>query len=460
MTCRRLAGASLAILTLGGCAHYAPAPLTPDQTLAALEGRRLDEKPSGAVWSGADLLAAALARNPRVTEARAKYRTALAAARVARLTPGLTLTLTTEYADESPRWGYGAAIDAPLDLGARRSDRITAADLKALQAFYDLGDAAWTARTALEKARADLALADQETALAAQALDLRRERQSRLQARVAAGQDARPALLLAQGERAAAEHRVLAAQGRRDQAVLALAHALGVPPAEAQALRIAPPPAPPRLDGLPAWRRDAALGRGDVLKAVADYDLSESALRLEVAKQYPEVRIGPGYTYDHGVNKLPFNLNLALPTLDLNRRAIARAEAARAAAGRTLEATQADVLAAVDSAAAALASARDDLGRNEAQDLPAARRLALNTARSAVLGETDRAEDLAARAGAVDAELALIDARRAVAGATVEVEDALRHAFDPAEAAILRAALAEPAATSPIVSQATSRAAP
>nr|QQZ49430.1 hypothetical protein JKL49_20890 [Phenylobacterium glaciei] len=70
-----------------------------------------------------------------------------------------------------------------------------------------------------------------------------------------------------------------------------------------------------------------------MLRAVVDYDLAESALRTEVARQYPEVRIGPGYTYDHGVQKIPFNLTLVLPPLDLNRAAIAQAEARRTEAG-------------------------------------------------------------------------------------------------------------------------------
>ena len=32
-----------------------------------------------------------------------------------------------------------------------------------------------------------------------------------------------------------------------------------------------------------------------------------------VAKQYPQVHIGPAYTWDHGVHRLQFNLSLELP---------------------------------------------------------------------------------------------------------------------------------------------------
>jgi len=181
------------------------------------------------------------------------------------------------------------------------------------------------------------------------------------------------------------------------------------------------------------------LTRRDVLRALADYDLAENALRLEVAKQYPEVRIGPGYFYDHGVDKLPFNLALVLPPYDLNRSAIAQAEAARAAAGRSLEAAQASVLTAVDTASAALGTARANLDRVTQRSLPAARRTAEGATRSLAAGSADRVEEFAAQAAVLDAELDLLDARRVTATAAADLEDALRRPFDPAEASALPA---------------------
>jgi CRISPR system Cascade subunit CasA len=410
-----------------------------------VEARRLDEKPQGALWSGADLLSAALARNASVAEARARYAAALAAIRVARVPPAASLTLTAEYAKETPHWGYGGAADIPLDMGPRRGTRVTMAELQALQAWYDYGEAAWAVRTALEKARVDLVSAETEIALADQAAGLRRERAARLERRVAAGEDDRFLSLTAQTELVTAERRLADAQGRREQAVVALAKALGVGPAAARSVALAPLAEAPPLTDLQTWRRDAALSRRDVLRAIADYDLAENALRLEVAKQYPDVRIGPGYMWDHGVAKVPINLSLTLPPYDLNRSGIAQAEAARAAAGRALETVQANALSAVDTAAAALAAARANLDRVRARDLPAARRAAAATSRAVRAGEADRVDDLAARAVELEAELNLIDADRAVRTATADLEDALRRSFDPAETVVLQAAITPPA---------------
>ena len=435
------AGLSAAVvaLSLGACTHYAPAPPRPEQFVAALDARRLDEKPPEAEWTGPDLLSAALVRNPQIIEARAKYVAALAAARAAKAPQGPSLTLTAEYATELPRWGYSAISDIPLDYGARRSVRVTTANLQALQAFYDYGDTIWSVRTDLEKARVDLINARAAIALTSEAVGLRRDRASRVNARVNAGQDARAVALTAQGDVATAERAHTAALEREQAARVDLAKALGVSPQATRNLQLAPLVTTPSLSDLPAWRRDAALSRRDVLRAIADYDIAENALRLQVASQYPAVSLGPSYNYDHGVHKYPMTVGLTLPPWDLNRHAIAQAEAARAAAGRSLELAQANALAAVDAAAAALSAAHNDLERVRAGDLPVAERTAATVARATSAGESDRVDEMAARGAVLDARISLLDAEHTAATATADLEDALRRSFDPAETAVIQA---------------------
>jgi CRISPR system Cascade subunit CasA len=387
----------------------------------------------------ADLLAAALARNAAVAEAAAKYRTALATAKAARVPPGASLTLTSEYANDpntSSPWLFGAGSDIPLDVGARRSTRTGAADLAAVQALHDYAEAAWSVRTALQRAVAERTAADAERVLAGEWTTLRQQRLDRLERRVAAGADDRALALTARADLNAAHRREIEAAGRRQAADAALAQALGVAPAAVADMVIAPPTPGSDPSDLPARRRTAALSRRDVLKAIVDYDLAENALRLEVAKQYPEVRLGPGYTWERGLTKLPFNLNLALPPWDMNRAAIAQAEAKRLEAAQTLEAVQAAALGAVDQAAAALKAARASEATAQ-RDLPNALRQAASADRAAKAGETDRVEALQAKAAVIETRLAASDARKALALAVIDLEDALRTPFDPAETAVV-----------------------
>ena len=429
-------------VNLAGCVAYAPAPPHTEAFAPAFDARTVPQRPAGEAWSGADLLAAAAQQNPQVAQARAAYATALAAARAAKAAPGPNLTLTAEYAADSPHWGYQAAADIPLDLGARRDARITTANLQALQAWYDLGEALWSVRNDLEKARAELDAAQAEIRLAQQAVDLRAERAERLERRVAEGQDARPLALAAQADLTSARRRLAAAEGRRESAYADLAKALGVSPAAVKAMTLAPlSPRPPALSDLAAWRRDAAGSRRDVLKAIADYDIAEQALRTQVATQYPSLSIGPSYFYDHGAKKYPASVGLTLPPWDLNRHAIQQAEAARAQAGKALEQTQAAAVGQVDSTKAAFDTAWDDLKRNRERDVPLAQRTAQAATRSRTAGETDRVDELAALGAEADARLALNDAQLAASLATVDLEDALRRPFDPAQSAAIGAEL-------------------
>ena len=271
----------------------------------------------------------------------------------------------------------------------------------------------------------------------------RRDRAAKLELRIHSGEDARPAGLTAQTDLAAAERKLRDVQVLRVQADGALAKALGVSEAAVQGLALSPLPdalPAPAAGDLAAWRQEAALRRRDILRAVADYDIAEQSLRLEVAKQYPDIHIGPGYTFERGQHKIPFDLTLVLPPRDLNKANIQAAEAKRAEAGAKLDAAQAAVLTAVDQAKASLAGADAGLRLALDKDLPTARRAAEAARRSAAQGELDRTDQEAAEAAALDAEIAGVDAWRLAWTAAADLEDALRRP-SPRESTVLEAAV-------------------
>lgn len=434
-----VASIALTGLVLTGCAQYQSAPLTPGAFPAQLARRTL----TPGAPTPAELTAFALANNPQAVEAKAKYQTALANAKAARRAPSATMTLTAEYArdagGDSP-WLLGVGSDIPLDPGTRRSARLTEADLAALKARLDYGETLWAVRTDLARARVQYFRAIQAVPLARTDVAQRQVRFGRLNRRVAEGEDNRPAAMLAQGELFAAEHRLSEAQAAMALGRTAMAKALGIAPSAVDAVVLTIAATAPDISMLNTWRNQAGLSRRDVLRAVADYDLAESALRLEVAKQFPAISIGPGYNWERGLNKLPFNLGLVLPPYDLNRAGIAQAEAARAQAARALETTQAKVLADIDQAAAALTAARSAQALALNRDLPLARRTAAITAGGFKAGEFDSTESMSAEAAATVAQLSAVDAARAADLAAIDLEDALRRPFDPSELAVLKTA--------------------
>jgi outer membrane protein TolC len=97
-------------------------------------------------------------------------------------------------------------------------------------------------------------------------------------------------------------------------------------------------------------RREALLGRADILAALADYAAAQSALQLEIARQYPDIQLSPGYQFDQGDNMYSLGLTVELPVLNQNQGPIAEAAARRVEAAARFSALQAKVIADIDAA--------------------------------------------------------------------------------------------------------------
>jgi outer membrane protein TolC len=106
-----------------------------------------------------------------------------------------------------------------------------------------------------------------------------------------------------------------------------VAEALGVPLRAVAGLK-APvyPNLSPKLAGeltSSEVRRAALQSRPDILAALAEYAASQAALQLEIAKQYPDVHLQPGYQFDQGDSKWSLGLTVELPVLHQNQGPIA-----------------------------------------------------------------------------------------------------------------------------------------
>jgi outer membrane protein TolC len=114
------------------------------------------------------------------------------------------------------------------------------------------------------------------------------------------------------------------------------------------------------FDQLPAphlSRRRALTERPDLLALLADYAAAEHALRLEVAKQYPDVTLGPGYDYNSGQNRWQLGVSLPVP-FNRNHGPIAEAESRRVTAEKRFLAQQAAIEGELDLALAAYQASR------------------------------------------------------------------------------------------------------
>jgi outer membrane protein TolC len=97
--------------------------------------------------------------------------------------------------------------------------------------------------------------------------------------------------------------------------------------------------------------RDMALvNRLTVRHALADYAVTEQALRQALAQQYPDINLGPGYTYDRGDHAITVAASAPIPLLHDQSAAIAQAVNVRATAAAQFQAAQSVALGEVDGA--------------------------------------------------------------------------------------------------------------
>ncbi len=433
---------SLWLLT-GGCAHYVAPPLSVDRTGAELDTRTLDRADlrqfltqnlgdANPTRDFDSLCWVAFYYNPSLAVARAQWEAGQAANRTASATPNPTLSLVPGYNTTSSGispWFPAVTLDILRELGGKRDRREAAARLNAEAARQAVFVAAWQIRSELRQALLEFSVAQGR-------VDVLRAQATQQQKLLALLEQRLKAGAIASGEvstaRIAAVRAEAAAADAERQAPLArqrIVQALGVPVAALANISL-PTPTARTLDAaqLTAARRQALQSRADVLAALARFDASQAALDLEIAKQRPDLHLGPSYQWDQGDNKWSIAFTFELPIFNHNEGPIAEAEAKRRELAAEFAATQARVIADIDTAIAGQQTATaqiDQLSRvaNElaAQEAAAERRLRA--------GGADQVELSTAHLDRLAAELAVVEARAQATTAAGKLEDALQVPF-------------------------------
>jgi outer membrane protein, heavy metal efflux system len=267
--------------------------------------------------------------------------------------------------------------------------------------------------------------------------DRRAEQARLLETMAAAGEIPRQEVSTAEVELSRAHSAVAEAETQSVEASAALAAAIGVPVAVLEDVRLAWPAweSPPSVESLPREEieRDAVLNRLDVRAALAKYAATESSLQLEIAKQYPDIDIGPGYTYEEKRSYFTVGFAATIPLLDRNQGPIAEAEARRRKAQADFVATQAEAISRSNRALALYAAALDGLAEaGRYADVQARRSEA--TRKSVQAGEQGRLDLDDAMIERSVAERARLDALTHAQRALGDLEDAVETPLAPEDA--------------------------
>ena len=437
---------TLSALLLTSCASYTPKPLAPEAQIAAFESRSLDtadvrqffERSLGhevapwppKFWDITTLTLTAFYFHPDLDMARAQRLLAEAGVITAGGRPNPAAAFSIQRNTDAPTgqspWTYGLNIDVPLETAGKRDYRIEQARYLAQAAKLREAEAIWQVHS---RVRASLLATYPTEAAVRRQKDLQEQIARLLERRLAEGYASQPEvtqahLALNQITLALRENQKLKAEN-----LAKLAATVGLPAhaLEAAALSFDTFEQVPPASVLPsaALQHEALLSRPDVLAALAEYEASQSALQLEVARQYPDIALGPGYLWDAGQVKWSLGLSLALPLLNRNQGPIAEAEARREQAAANFLSVQAkaigeveQVLAGYGHAVALFESAAallHDQQKNERAATAAFK-----------AGASDRLAWLSAQYETATAELAYINALSQAQQTVGHLEDALR----------------------------------
>ena len=389
-----LASGSL-LLPACGFQTYAAKPIDPAQTFA----RRQATDPSSEAfhqfliaqsypaqafpiehWGLRELTLAALFYHPQLNVARAQWRAAQSAELTAaqRPLPGVSGGVENHSQTDggvSP-WTYSLGIDLPIETAGKREARIDRATSLSEAARIEIAQQVWQVRSRVAASWIEYNASRLQAAVLQQELMLRQQIVGMLDARFEAGMISSVERSNARLQLQRTEQALEAEKNRAPELLAALATDTGLSLDTLQNLTLQTAD----LDSLPSLEHQrklqrtasddiqqaAILNRLDLRAALARYAAAEAKLKLEIARQYPDIVLSPGYSYDQGDRVWSLGIGALMTLLNKNRGLIAEARALRDVEAAQFEALQARIIGDVAQTKARYYAALDELDKARA----------------------------------------------------------------------------------------------
>ena len=362
---------AVALIPAVACVRYHARPIVPARVQEDFEARRLDSPELGAfllanneaetwppaAWDLKSLTLAALYYHPDMDIARAQW----GVARGGRITAGerpnpilnpiIGYNVTSPTSEVTP-WIPEVALELTIETAGKRGIRIAEARHLAEAARWQILSMAWDVRSRLRGALLEVYAAGEMEALLADQEKLQTEFVRLLELQRDAGEVSTYDLTQARVALDASRLAAIEAARVKEDAMSRLAGALGLARRALEGITLSFDAFRGLKPDFPAGeiRRHAVLNRSDILAALSEYEASQSALKLEIAKQYPDIDLGPDYQLDQTDSKWTLGLGLVLPIFSRNRGPIAEAMASREESAARFLALQSQVIGELDAA--------------------------------------------------------------------------------------------------------------
>lgn len=337
---------------LGACVHYHAHPIDPVKQQTQFETRRLGDaglekyvntRETGIqdrTWPPKRLtlpLLTSIAEyySPDLELARAQANAAIAAVVTARqrINPSVTGDGGYSRQPDAPAT-YSASLDFTIETAGKRGYRILQAQRTETAAELAFSEADWQLRSRVRQAFVDYGFAVRRLRVLQQERAVRSSVEEMFAKRLSLGEAAQPDLDAVRADRIALDLALRQTNGDVTQTEALLASTIGLPAAavsgaEIDSSSLNAPPQEASLP-LPAVQKAGLMHRADVQRTLVEYAAADAALRLEIARQYPDIHLAPTYALQEGFVEYTLGIGLSsLPVFHRNRGPIAEAEAQR-----------------------------------------------------------------------------------------------------------------------------------
>jgi cobalt-zinc-cadmium efflux system outer membrane protein len=434
-----------------GCATYHPKPISSAQTALSFESRTLDDANlkeflqrnlhheitswPQRLWDFPALTLVAFYYHPDLDVVRAKSGVAQAGVITAGQRPNPSAGLIPQYninaAHGVSPWILNFSFDIPIETAGKRGYRIAQAKHISEAARLSVGTVAWQIRSRVRTSLLNLYAADQAEILLKKQLAIQEDLVELMERRLVVGDVSRPDVTQAHLALDQIRLSLTEAKKQRVEARVRIADALGLPVEALKEIEISLAFLEKLPEELPSSEtsRQALLNRADILSALTDYAASQSALQLQIAKQYPDIHLGPGYEFDQGQNKWAIGVSVTLPVFNQNQGPIAEAEARRKQAEARFRALQIQIIGEIDSTQAGYRAALKEL---EVADSLVLNKESQQQSIQAMfkVGEADRLALLSAKRELVSSLLSRLNTLVKTQQSLGLLEDALQYPLD------------------------------
>lgn len=362
-------------LLVAGCAHekYQAKPQDPAQTSAKLLSKNVtgddfkaylikqgytENQLPFAAWGLNELTWCALYHHPKLEVAKAQLALANASLKTAAqkqnpIIDGHIAHSNQANGDIRP-WAYGLNVEIPIETGNKRQIRVEEAQHLAEAARIDVAGVAWQLRSQIAKDllryHQNIATADalkNELAIQTRLVDL-------LNKRLSLGAISSAELSAAKLRQQKTQFTLANEQAKLAEIRANLATDVGLPLEHFNGMALKPLNLDEALakqsahlntpDKNRELQASALLNRLDILRSLEKYAAAEAKIRLEVAKQIPDISLTPGFAFEFGDSVWSLGFSALLNLLNKNQTLIAEATQLREVEGAQFDALQARII--------------------------------------------------------------------------------------------------------------------